>query len=56
MLKVKKMGFSRTYRASIDRVQGITFTAPERIVQDKTIEKIMDIEQQIREAEKKHYI
>ncbi len=49
----KKMGFSRTYRASIDRVQGITFTVPDRIVQDKTIEKIMDIEQQIREAEKK---
>ena len=49
----KKMGFSRAYRASIDRVQGITFSVPERSVQDKTIEKIIEIEKQIREAEKK---
>ena len=49
----KKMGFSRAYRASIDRVQGITFSVPERSVQDKTIEKIMEIEKHIREAEKK---
>ena len=28
-----KMGFSRAYRASIDRVQGITFSVPERSVQ-----------------------
>ena len=48
-----KMGFSRAYRASIDRVQGITFSVPERSVQDKTIEKIMEIEKHIREAEKK---
>ena len=48
-----KMGFSRAYRASIDRVQGITFSVPERSVQDKTIEKIIEIEKQIREAEKK---
>ena len=38
--------------ASIDRVQGISFLVPERSVQDKTIEKIMEIEKQIREAEK----
>ena len=49
----KKMGFSRAYRASIDRVQGITFTVPERVVQDKTVEKITEIELQIRNAEKK---
>ena len=49
----EKMGFSRAYRASIDRVQGITFSVPERSVQDKTIEKIMEIEKHIREAEKK---
>ena len=48
-----KMGFSRAYRASIDRVQGITFSVPARSVQDKTIEKIMEIEKHIREAEKK---
>ena len=49
----KKMGFSRAYRASIDRVKGISFTIPDRNVQDKVVEKIMGIEQQIRELEKK---
>ena len=49
----RKMGFSRAYRASIDRVQGITFSVPDRDIQDKTISKIMQLEEQISEAEKK---
>lgn len=47
----KKMGFSRSYRASIDRIQGITFTVPNRRLQDETIAKITAIEVQIRKAE-----
>ena len=46
----RKMGFSRAYRASIDRVQGITFTVPYRIIQDKTIAEIEKIELQIHAA------
>lgn len=48
-----RMGFSRSYRASIDRIQGITFTVCDRSTQDKAIAKIESIEKQIREAEKK---
>lgn len=44
----KKMGFSRSYRASIDRIQGISFVAPDRAVQDDTIAKIEEIEEKIR--------
>ena len=47
----KKMGFSRSYRASIDRIQGISFVAPDRAVQDETIAKIEAIEAKIRESE-----
>lgn len=49
----RKMGFSRSYRASIDRVQGITFTVPSREVQDKAIAKIDILEKQITEAQQK---
>ena len=45
--------FSRSYRASIDRVQGITFTVPSREVQDKAIAKIDILEKQITEAQQK---
>ena len=47
----KKQGFSRAYRASIDRVQGISFTVPDRAVQDETIAQIEAIEAKLREAE-----
>ena len=40
----QKMGFSRSYRASIDRIQGISFVAPDRAVQDAIIAKIEEIE------------
>lgn len=46
----KKMGFSRSYRASIDRIQGITFTVPNRTVQDEVIAEISEIESKIQEA------
>ena len=49
----RKMGFSRSYRASIDRVQGITFTVADRKTQDKIIAKIEKIEAKIHRAEKK---
>ena len=47
-----KMGFSRSYRASIDRIQGISFTVPDRAKQDEVIAAIEVIEEKIREAEK----
>jgi restriction endonuclease S subunit len=48
----KKMGFSRSYRASIDRIKGITFTVPDKTLQDETIIKIEEIEAHIHKAEK----
>lgn len=48
----KKIGFSRSYRASIDRVQGITFTVPDRAVQDNVISEVVKLEAQIIECEK----
>ncbi len=47
----KKRGFSRSYRASIDRVRGISFAVPDRTTQDEAIAKIETIEEKIREAE-----
>ena len=47
----KKMGFSRSYRASIDRVQGIAFTVPDIDLQDDAMRKVADYESQIVEAE-----
>lgn len=49
----RKMGFSRSYRASIDRIQGITFSVPNRDVQDKAISKIEELEKKIAEAQQK---
>ena len=47
----KKMGFSRSYRASIDRVQWITFTVPDIALQDDAMRKVADYESRIAEAE-----
>lgn len=49
----KRMGFSRAYRASIDRIQGITFSLPDIKVQNEIIEKIFELERKISEAEKR---
>lgn len=48
----KRIGFSRSYRASIDRIQGISFDVPDRQMQEKIIAKIERIEKQIQKAEK----
>ncbi len=48
----KKMGFSRTYRASIDRIQGISFYVPDITKQNEAAEKVQELEEQIAEAEK----
>ncbi|WP_239391156.1 N-6 DNA methylase [Cloacibacillus sp. An23] len=47
----QKIGFSRSLRASIDRVQGITFTVPDRKAQDETVAKVNELEEKIKEAE-----
>lgn len=46
-----KARFSRTYRASIDRVQSITFFVADRNVQDATVNQITKIESKILESE-----
>ena len=40
----QKIGFSRSLRASIDRVQVITFTVPDREAQDETVAKVNELE------------
>lgn len=45
------MGFSRSYRASIDRVQGITFTVPDISIQNNAMSKVKDHEMAIKELE-----
>lgn len=47
-----KLGFSRTYRASIDRVQGISFYVTDRKTQDNVIKQIESLEEKIVMAEK----
>ena len=49
----KKMGFSRSYRASIDRVQGISFTVPDIMLQNEAVKKVADLEAAIKAAEEK---
>ena len=46
-----KMGFSRSYRASIDRVHGITFTVPDISIQNNAMSKVADYEMAIKELE-----
>ena len=38
-----KMGFSRSYRASIDRVQGITFTVPDISIQNNAMSEVAEL-------------
>ena len=49
----RKMGFSRSYRASIDRVQGITFNVPDIEEQNNVISQIEMLEVKIQELEGK---
>lgn len=49
----KKMGFSRSYRASIDRVQGITFSVPGIATQNAAMKEVSNLEEEIKNAERK---
>ena len=46
------MGFSRRYRASIDRVESISFAVPDIDVQNKAMEEVLRLEKLIKDAEK----
>ena len=48
----KKMNFSRSYRASIDRVEGISFNVPDYDIQKKAMEQVIELESKISELEK----
>ena len=48
----RKMNFSRSYRASIDRIKGITFEVPPYDIQCKAMEQVVAIEIKISELEK----
>ena len=47
----RRMGFSRSYRASLDRIEGITFTVTDRKTQDDAVNEINTIEARIKDAE-----
>lgn len=49
----KKMGFSRAYRASIDRIKGITFNVPAYDKQLDVVARVEKFEQEIRVLEQK---
>ena len=55
MLEVegRQMGFSRSYRASIDRVEGISFSVPPIEKQEEVVEKVMILENEISKLEEK---
>ena len=48
----EKMNFSRSYRASIDRIENITFTVPAIEAQNKAMQEVQELEQKILEAER----
>lgn len=48
----KKMKFSRSYRASIDRIEGISFNVPDYDIQRKAMEQIIELETKISELKK----
>lgn len=49
----RKMGFSRTYRASIDRIQNISFYVPDINKQNEIVAKVKKVEEKIAEAEQR---
>ena len=49
----KKIGFSRTLRASIDRIEGIKISVPPIEEQEKVITQVLEIEQIIANAQEK---
>ena len=48
----KKMNFSRSYRASVDRVEGISFNVPSYDIQRNAMEQVAELEAKISELEK----
>jgi len=48
----KKVNFSRTYRASTQRVKALTIKVPSKVIQDKIIEKIEELENSIAKSQK----
>ena len=48
----QKMNFSRSYRASIDRVEGISFSVPSFDVQEKAMKQVVELETKIAELER----
>lgn len=49
----RKRGFSRAYRASIERVSGITFSVPPIEEQTEAMERVFELEEQLREARRR---
>ena len=49
----KNMNFSRTYSASIDRIEGISFSVPSFDVQEKAMKQVVELEAKIYELERK---
>ena len=47
----KKLGFSRSFRASLDRVQSISIWVPSRQKQDEKINEIQKIQEKINDLE-----
>ena len=49
----KKMNFSRSYRASVERIKGITFTVPDVAVQNEKMVEVIELEEKIKTAKEK---
>ena len=47
----KKMSFSRTYRASIDRIESISFNVPSYEIQKDAMDQVTEFESRISELE-----
>ncbi len=47
----RKLNFSRNYRASIDRIEGITFDVPPINIQNEIVDKIIKLETKIKKLE-----
>lgn len=49
----KQAGFSRSYRASLDRVGRFTFDVPDVRLQDEMMNEVLNLESEIRETKKR---
>lgn len=49
----QKMNFSRSYRASMDRIRGIAFSVPDISLQNDSMEQVVAFEKEIKKAEQK---